>query len=206
MSAQTIGRALPHFVRDLLSAPPKSGGDEGGVHRYLFRLARLLHPYRTEAEIIDTLRALTSDSGRIVPEREILDAVRNSKAYAWTPGEQTPVRRTSLWPPVNKELLRNVVTDGITLADLWEESPIRFEDDKPNTEQIIDTLFPGNPFLCCAETMSSFATCSREEWRGKLSRLQFIVPSPMLAATTLSPALRSEFRRELWRRYGKTEL
>ena len=57
MSAQTIGRPLPQFVRDLLSSPPKSGEDEGGVHRYMFRVARVLHPYRSEAEIIDTLRA-----------------------------------------------------------------------------------------------------------------------------------------------------
>jgi hypothetical protein len=67
---ETTGRALPQFIYDLLSAPPKSGEDEGGVHRYLFRLAKVLHPYRSESEIIDILRAVTTTCGRIVPRRD----------------------------------------------------------------------------------------------------------------------------------------
>ena len=87
---------------------------------------------------------------------------------------------------VDKERLRSIVSEGIALVDLWEESRIRFDDNRSHAEEIIDALFPGNPLLCCAETMSKFATRHREEWRGKLSRLQFIVPSPMLAATGLT--------------------
>lgn len=183
---ETTGRALPQFIYDLLSAPPKSGEDEGGVHRYLFRLAKVLHPYRSESEIIDILRAVTTTCGRIVPEREILDAVKNSKACAWTPGQQTPVRRTASWPVVDKERLRSIVCEGIALVDLWEESRIRFDDNRSHTEEIIDALFPGNPFLCCAETMSNFATRARKEWCGKLNGLQFIVPSPMPGETGLT--------------------
>ena len=132
-----------------------------------------------DAEIVDTLRAVTATCGRIVSEREILDAVKNSKAYAWTPGEQTPVQRTPAWPSVDKERLKAIVSGGIALVDLWEASFIRWEDNKSHTEQIIDALFPGNPFLCCGWSESKFATLSREEWRGQLSGLQFIVPSPM---------------------------
>ena len=186
MSAQTIGRLLPQFVRDLLSSPPQSGEDNGGVHRYLFRVARVLHPYRDDSEIGDTLRALTSTCGRLVSEREILDAVENSKAYAWTPGEQTPVRRILTWPAVDKERLTSIVDEGIALADLWEASLIRWEDSKSHAEEIIDALFPGDPFLCCAWSANQFATHSREEWRGKLSSMQFIVPSPMLSKTGLT--------------------
>jgi hypothetical protein len=186
MSAQTIGRPLPQFVCDLLSSPPKSGEDEGGVHRYVFRLARVLHPFRSEAEIIEILRAVTATCGRIVPEREIQKAVRNSRAYAWTPGQQRVVPRPQPWPPVDKELLRSIVTDGIALVDLWEASPIRWEDNRSHAEDVIDLLFPGNPFLCCAESVSNFATLSREEWRGKLSILQFLVPGLMLTKTGLT--------------------
>jgi hypothetical protein len=87
---------------------------------------------------------------------------------------------------VDKEQLRAIVSGGIALVELWEASFIRWEDSESHTEQIIDALFPGNLFLCCAETMSNFATHPREEWRGQLSALQFVVPSPMLGETGLT--------------------
>jgi hypothetical protein len=68
---------------------------------------------------------------------------------------------------------------GRGLVDLWEVSPVRFEDNDSHTEAIIDVLFPGNPLLCVGKSNAVFATRSREEWRGKLSCQQFIVPSPM---------------------------
>jgi hypothetical protein len=52
---------------------------------------------------------------------------------------------------------------------------------KSHTEEIIDALFPGNPLLCAGRSNRDFATLSREEWRGKLSALQLIVPNPMTA-------------------------
>jgi hypothetical protein len=61
-------KELPQFIRDLLSSLPRAGD---GVNRYLFRLARVLHPYRSEGEIHDLLRAITFDCGRIVTEQEI---------------------------------------------------------------------------------------------------------------------------------------
>src|SRR5262245_17952073 len=62
-------------------------------------------------------------------------------------------------------------------------SPIRIEDNKSHTEEIIDRLFPGNPLLCCGKSQSEFDTAPREHWRGELVRLQFIVPSPMSAVS-----------------------
>src|SRR5262249_7144358 len=63
---------------------------------------------------------------------------------------------------------------------------IRFEDNKSHTEEIIDTLFPGNPLLCAGRTNLDFATQSREEWRGKLAGVQLIVPNPMTARIGLT--------------------
>jgi hypothetical protein len=68
-------------------------------------------------------------------------------------------------------------------VDLWERSPIRFDSAAAQTERIIDTLFPNDPLLCCAASNDQFATRTREEWRGELSALQLIVPSPMSART-----------------------
>ena len=65
--------------------------------------------------------------------------------------------------------------------DLWELSHPQIDDDETHTEQIIDRLFPGDPLLCCGKSNTDFDTRPREDWRGQLSRLQFIVPSAMSA-------------------------
>ena len=84
------------------------------------------------------------------------------------------------WPNVNPEQREAVITAmGMELVDLWEMSPVRFEDNDSHREEIIDTLFPGNPLLCIGKSNAVFATQSREEWRGQLSEQQLIVPSPM---------------------------
>ena len=86
------------------------------------------------------------------------------------------------WPKPNFKLIEYRVRHGIGLHDLWESSPVRFNSDCVHTEDIIDSLFPGNPWLCCAgQKQSQFATHRRQSWRGKLSELAFIVPSPMTA-------------------------
>ena len=85
------------------------------------------------------------------------------------------------WPEPDLALIDRVVTDGITCYDLYEKSPIRFDDSKlSHTEEIIDAIFPGNPWLCCGLSPSHFATRRRESWRGYLSQLGHIVPNPLL--------------------------
>ncbi|MBI4326650.1 MAG: hypothetical protein HY674_15510 [Chloroflexi bacterium] len=82
---------------------------------------------------------------------------------------------------MNTEQRAAIIRDGGRLADLWETSPVRIETNEPRTEQIVDVLFPNSPLLCCGKSNSVFDTKSRESWRGELSALQLIVPSPMLA-------------------------
>lgn len=180
----TTSNDLPQFVRDLMASCPRAGE---GVNPYLYVMARVLHPYRTEEEICEMLRCLTAGCGRIVTEQEIQRAVENSKAAAWVPGKPKLVRSAPPWPTVNEEQRQAVLSEGYRLVDLWEESTHRFEDNEPHTERIIDVLFPGNPLLCCCgKRRTEFATRPREEWRGKLSDRQFIVPSPMSARTGLT--------------------
>jgi hypothetical protein len=168
---------LPQFVRDLLASPPKAGE---GVNLWLFRVARVLHACRTETEILDTLRAVTVGCGRVVTEKEIRRAMENSRTGA---GTAAPVRLTPPWPMLNREQREAIINEGGRLVDLWEVSPLRLEDNDSHTEQIVDVLFPGNPLLFVGATNAVFATQSREEWRGKLTAMQFIVPSPMIART-----------------------
>jgi hypothetical protein len=84
---------------------------------------------------------------------------------------------------MNQEQRAAILRDNGGLADLWELSPRRIEDNGQHTEEIIDRLFSGNPLLCSGKSQSDFDTKPRESWRGELASLQFIVPSPMLAVT-----------------------
>jgi hypothetical protein len=172
---------LPRFIRDLVGSPPRAGE---GVNLYLYRVARVLHPYRSECEIADILRAATANCGRVVTEKEIRRAVENSKAAAWVPGEPLQPVLSPPWPALNVEQREAVIAaTGVGLVDLWEMSPVRFEDNDSHCEETLDTLFPGNPLLCSGKSSFDFATRSREEWRGKLGDLQLIVPSPMSVRT-----------------------
>ena len=176
---------LPHFVRDLLDTPPEAGA---GVHNWLFRTARLLHPFLTPDEIVELLDSRVADCGRDVPLREIEAAVRDSGTCAWTPGakSKTSQVRAPKWPPVNEAQRATIIGNGGGLAELWERSSPTIVDDARHTEEVIDRLFPGNPLLCCGWSSSRFDTKSREAWRGELSSLQLIVPSPMTAINGLT--------------------
>jgi hypothetical protein len=138
-------------------------------------------------EIVSLLERAAANCGRFVPRSEIISAVQNSLGCAWQPGNQAqPIHAAPKWPAVNHEQREAIIRDGGALVDLWEASPARFDDNDAHTEALIDALFPGNPLLCCGLSNSDFDTRLRSEWRGKLSTLQLIVPSPMTARSGLT--------------------
>jgi hypothetical protein len=168
---------LPQFVRDLLASPPRRGE---GLNNWLYRVARVLHPYHNSAEIIELLRAATT--GEAIKRGEIERAVERSKATAWKPSQAAQHLTQALaWPKVNTEQREAVIASGAGLVDLWEISPVRFEDDKSRTEEIIDQLFSGDPLLCVGKSNCDFQTRLRSECRGELAALQVIVPNAMTA-------------------------
>ena len=171
----TRSQTLPQFVRDLLASPPHRGG---GLNLWLYKVARVLHPFRDANQIIELLKAATA--GEQVKHGEIERAVERSKATAWQPG-QAPQPTISAWPKLNKEKREAITRKGGGLVDLWEASPVRLEDNESHTEKIIDILFPCACLLCAGRSNSDFETKSRMEWRGELSKLALIVPSPMTA-------------------------
>ena len=177
-------RELPSFVQELLAAPPRAGA---GVHAWLFRVARQLHTHLPAGEIVNLLASRVANCGRAVSRAEIISAVQNSLPCAWQPnGNAAPVKAAAKWPGVNQEQRAAIIRDNGGLADLWECSPVRIEDNAAHTEGIIDRLFPGNPLLCCGKSNDVFDTKPREDWHGELSTLQLIVPSPMSAVTGLT--------------------
>jgi len=172
---------LPHFIRDQLASPPSRGA---GLHRWIFSIARQLHAHGGEEEINALLRDVLADSG--VKPQEIEDAVRNSKATAWSPGTRPSSRLSTRWPKPDTALRASVVKKGCGTFGLIEASPVTMVDLGPDTEALIDQLFPEDPLLCCGTSPSRFETKPRNAWRGQLSTMQFIVPSPMsrLSGTT----------------------
>ena len=166
---------LPRFVFDLLGAVPGRGD---GLNLWLFRVARVLHPFRSPEEIVELLYAATA--GEPIKPGEIERAIERSKSCAWQPGAPPPQRVVSPWPKLNRTKRDAVAANG-GLADLWESSPIRLNGDGSHTEEIIDALFPGNPLLCVGRSQSCFWTWTRDELRGGLSSLSVVVPSPMTA-------------------------
>ena len=89
------------------------------------------------------------------------------------------------WLGPDFELIEAVAHTGNGVVDLWEESLVRLDSNEPNTDEVIDLLFPGNRLLCCGWTRHRFDTRPRTHWY-KLQDLQFIVPSPMTARRGLT--------------------
>lgn len=81
---------FPPWLKDRLSNPPTAGA---GVHGWLFSVARQLHQHMAPDAIAATLRRSVEKCGRTVSDRELRDAVNNSHAVRWTPGDKQHARK-----------------------------------------------------------------------------------------------------------------
>ena len=167
---------FPAFLQGMLESPPHAGE---GVHDWLFRVARQLHAHMPALEIVSLLESRVENCGRFVPRSEIVSAVQNSLACAWQPGSRSqPIHAAPKWPSVNQEQREAIIRDGGGLVDLWENSPVRFDDNDAHTEALIDALFPGNPLLCCGLSNSDFDTRLRSRVARGIKRVAAHCPKP----------------------------
>jgi hypothetical protein len=163
---------LPAKVRKQIEACPAEGQ---GVNPWLFKTALMLHQHFSEDEIEGILLAYVSCEGR---EREIRLAVANSGRIIR--GEIPSANLGNSWPRVNYRTAHGIVVGcPVRLKDLPAISPVDVGTKDPKTEEILDALFPDRPLLCLGRTVQRFWTRPREEWRGRESVFQFIVPNPM---------------------------
>jgi hypothetical protein len=170
---------LPKQTQDRLRNCPRPGQ---GVNPWIFNTALSLTNYFEDEHIIEILEAFVSCSER---EREILRAVERARQIANGEGGVSGVR--ALWPVVDYTTVHKIVVDcPVRLKDLGSLSPMSVGGDSPMTEEILDTLFPGNPLLCLGRSANYFLTRPRESFRGRESAFQFIVPNPMIKATGLT--------------------
>jgi hypothetical protein len=131
----------------------------------------------TPEKALNEIEGLISRPPRVNEIEEAIKKVFNTQL--------NPIKRERVvkFPPVNLEQREAVVASSGGLVDLWETSPIQFNEAETCTELVIDALFPGNPLLCVGFSVSRFDTRSRNDWRGILSSRACIVPSPMSAIT-----------------------
>ena len=176
----SVEALLPSWIQVLLNSCPNAGN---GVHNWLMRVAvRLLAFFGDKNCIADLLREHSANCGRDDGEQEIWDAIDNSERWlAQQKGKSAKSRTVARWPARNEEQIEAITRNGPDLARLEASSPIRWTDEQPHTEEIVDLLFPGNPLICAATRKENALTRTREEWRGLLANQQFIVPSPMIA-------------------------
>jgi hypothetical protein len=169
---------LPWWAEEVLATCPTAGN---GVHKWLFVTALKLHRHCPDKEeLASLLDTAVSGCGREVSSTEIENAVRDSQRIVESESNSPQINRPR-WASRDEELIRKIISEGPNLEKLRAMSPVRWDDDAPHTEDVIDRLFPGDPLLCAGTRNTMSLTRTREEWRGFLQKQQFIVPRPMAA-------------------------
>lgn len=199
---------LPRFIQNIIEERPSAGA---GLHNWLFRLARYLHALMTPDEVSAVLRQLTEGVGRRVPEREIRQAVDNSRAVQWIPPQREEIKMIEIKNidilgesrgaglPAKRERLFRALDIGYTEDALRSDSPN--EPRYCDPAKLLELLFPGDDTLVClGESLPSARTNYRRyidktlihpahpirpdsEHKVDALPFQFIVPSPMSSLT-----------------------
>jgi len=128
----------------------------------------------------EAAQIVADNASRTPKPGEIEDAVRKAYGEIIESGDFTMTEKPT-WPAPDLQLTDHLVSTGIGSVDLWEASPLRFNEDQSHVEDAIDIVYPANLLLCCGLSQDAFATRCRENWRGHLHKYAFIVPNPMTA-------------------------
>jgi hypothetical protein len=148
-----------------------------GVHSWLFHAACCaVEAGMSDDQAVEEIEALMTRNPN--PPSEIEDALRSARGQRSSPNLS--------WPQVNDEQIEAISQDGMRVLDLWTVSPVPMQVGDSRAEEIIDYLFPGNPWLCVGQSSRAFRTQRRENWRGQLDAYSLIVPSPMTSETGLT--------------------
>jgi hypothetical protein len=133
-------------------------------------------PAWSERDLRRKLAQALNYPGHTKPRGHLLGAASN-----YLPPAVPLPKPEPLWPKPDLTAIEQRTLSGPDLYDLWDQSPVKFNDADSHAEEIIDVLLPGNPLLCAGKSNYEFATRRREVWRGRLASLSLLVPAPMLA-------------------------
>lgn len=154
----------------------------GGVHSWIMRAAwscRLKMENCTAAEAAGLIHDHMTRNPNPKNEVEeavnkVFDATLEPRNLGFKPRFDAPKK----WPEPNAEQIEAVAGSGGGVVDLWERSPIRFEDDEPHTADILPRLFPGDPFIC-AGSKTEFFTMPLSKFLQAADNFEQLIPSPM---------------------------
>jgi hypothetical protein len=148
-----------------------------GVHKWVYYAAcRAVEAGISDDEAVEIIEPLMTRSPN--PSTEIEDALKSARGERRGP--------SILWPERNDEQVEAIAESGMRVMDFWQASPFEMQKGESRAEEVIDILFPGNPWLCVGRSARLFGTQRREKLRGRLRRFAFIVPSPMKSQTGLT--------------------
>ena len=187
--------------RYLATIPPAISGQDG--HGQTFKVTcRLVNGFAlSPGQALHWLRVYNTKCDPSWSEAELLHKVEsafaadhreprghllgedNGAAAMWQEWEGTPVSMAAApkWPqPDVVMMIEEICREGISLATLHADSPAKIDGHARQTEEVIDAMFPGDPWLCCGAANHDFSTRLRSEWRGSLANQSLIVPSAML--------------------------
>jgi len=160
-------------MKDFSSLLKPCPAEGEGVHKWIFYAAcRAVEAGLTDEEAVEEMEFLMTRGPN--PASEIEDALTAAR------GERR--RSSPCWAPVNPTAIVAIANQGPSLRDLVARSPKPIQFGGPDrSEEIIDALFPGNPWLCVGKSDHLFYTARRQAWRGHLHERSLIVPSSMSA-------------------------
>jgi hypothetical protein len=148
-----------------------------GCHKWLFYAAcRAVEAGLSDEQAVEIIEPLMTRAPN--PPSEIEDALKSARGERRGP--------SLLWPQVNDEQVEAIAQNGMKVLDFWQASPFEMQKGESRAEDVIDILFPSNPWLCVGRSARLFRTQQREKWRGQLHRYALIVPSPMTGQTGLT--------------------
>ena len=178
--------SVPESIRHYVQSPPMAGCGQN-FHDWLMGAANKLAKHVYQNEAFDLLMAAGRIAGRSDPAE-----VRNTinKAYAecgaayigndtWKRPDGETFKREPAWPSPDLAAVLAVTDGGPDLNDLRQLSPVKFKGEGPHSEEVVDELFPGNPWLCPGKTQEDNKVFSREKIRGSEHEFAYIVPNPM---------------------------
>jgi len=171
---------LPAPTRKHREIPPCPQAGEG-VHGWLMEAGWVLRFNGESAEQAGRYLAdkMTRSPGPRNEVEQVIAKVYNDSIIIGAPETGWQARKPK-WPEPDRENIESVAASGFTLVDLWEASPVRVDDEPPQTAGILRAMFPGDPLLCVG-SRSNFATIQLSRLGDAASSIEQVVPSPMLA-------------------------
>jgi hypothetical protein len=168
---------------ELLKQIPKPGVG-ANYHTFIFGVACRGHEAGLpDEEIFDALRKHTPEGGRVITDRELLDAVQNSKSAK--DRIVKPYAGPRIRPDFLAECLRN--GKGASMDDIAANSPVKLDWDEEEGWRALEYLYDEDDLLFIGDDKTpgklGSSIRSREEWCSEFececAQYPKLIPNPL---------------------------